>query len=108
MNRRRSIGVILGALALALTGCDHALVEPGGVVRDGEVVRGTGTVMYYNLEGGLHAIRGDDGVTYNPMNLPEAFRGSPVPVRFEGRIRSDMGSIHQVGPVVELTKIERR
>lgn len=108
MNRRRSIGVIVGALTLALTGCDAALVEPGSVVRDGDVVRGTGVVLYYSFEGGFHAIRGDDGVTYDPINLPDSFRHDGVPVRFVARIRNDLLSFHMAGPIVELTEIRRR
>ena len=28
----------------------------------------TGTVRYFDLEGGFWAVRGDDGVTYDPIN----------------------------------------
>ena len=29
-----------------------------------------GTVAYKNIEGGFHAIDGDDGTKYDPINLP--------------------------------------
>jgi hypothetical protein len=40
----------------------------------GTDVRITGTVSHLDLEGGFYAIRGDDGVTYDPTNLPPAFQ----------------------------------
>ena len=45
----------------------------------------TGVVRHFDLEGGFFAIRGDDGVTYDPSNLGEAFRAplrSDVPALF--------------------------
>ena len=30
-------------------------------------IRVNGTVQYFNLEGGFWAVRGDDGVTYDPI-----------------------------------------
>ena len=43
-------------------------------VPDG-AIRINGTVQYLNLEGGFWAIRGDDGVTYDPLNgLAAAFQ----------------------------------
>ena len=97
---------VLLALALALSGC-QILTAPD-VVREGDVVKGTGTVLWYDLEGGFYAIEGDDRETYDPINLPETFKEDGLRVWFEAKIRDDLMSIHMAGPIVEITKITRR
>ncbi|HEX8363261.1 MAG TPA: hypothetical protein VF613_24290 [Longimicrobium sp.] len=80
-------------------------VRVGFVSRQGEEVNGTGMVQWFAIEGGFFAIRGADGKVYDPMNLPPAFARDGLRVRFEGRIRSDVGSFHMVGEIVELRQI---
>jgi hypothetical protein len=80
-------------------------VRVGFVSRQGDQVSGTGAVEWFTIEGGFFAIRGDDGRVYDPMNLPAAFAKDGARVRFEGRIRGDMGSFHMVGEIVELKSI---
>jgi hypothetical protein len=66
----------------------------------------TGTVRFFNVEGGFWAIAGDDSVTYDPMTpLRQSFERDGLRVRFEGRLRPDVGSIHMVGPIVEIVQI---
>jgi hypothetical protein len=67
----------------------------------------TGVVRHFDLEGGFFAIRGDDGVTYDPSNLAEEFRQDGLRVRARVRLRPDMGGIHMVGPIVDIIEIER-
>ena len=94
---------------LPACGGSTAPTSPSGtVVVTAGVARGTGTVQFMNLEGGFFAIRGDDGVTYDPTNLPSAFQRNALRVRFEARIRPDLGGIHMVGPIVEVISIEAR
>ena len=70
-------------------------------------VRVTGVVHFYSLEGGFWAVRGDDGVIYDPMNgLPTAFQRENLRVTMIVNIRSDVGGIHMVGPIVEILQIE--
>jgi hypothetical protein len=105
--KRLLIG-IAGAIALtaiAACGAPKAPTSPSGVVVTGDVIRGTGTVRFMTLEGGFFAIHGDDGIVYDPMNLPAAFRRDGTRVRFEARIRRDLGGIHMVGPIVEVLSI---
>jgi hypothetical protein len=68
----------------------------------------SGVIRYYELEGGFYAILGEDGETYNPINLPEEFRQDGLPVRAKIRPRHDMMGIHQAGPLVEIIEIRRR
>ncbi|HJU88096.1 MAG TPA: hypothetical protein VJ672_01805 [Gemmatimonadaceae bacterium] len=105
---RAFVKVVGVALALALAGCSSGTTSPDGdvIVVDG-TVRGTGVVHFYNLEGGFFAIRGDDNVTYDPMEgMPESFRQDGLRVRFEGKVRDDMASIHMVGRIIELLDID--
>jgi hypothetical protein len=94
------------ALAVAASACSSPL-RPGdrAVVRDGDIVAGTGTIRYFTIEGGFYAIRGDDDVTYDPIDLPLEVRQDGLRIRFRARLRPDMASIHQVGPVVEVLEI---
>jgi hypothetical protein len=72
-------------------------------------IRVNGTVQYFDLEGGFWAVRGDDGVTYDPIGgLAPAYRQSDLRVTIVARVRPDMGGIHMVGPLVEILSIETR
>ncbi len=109
MRRTPLVALLAGMLLLTAAACPPTGTDlPGGVVRDGDVVTGTGTVRWFDLEGGFYAIRGDDGKTYDPMNLPPEFREDGVRVRFRAKIRSDMGSFRMVGPIVEVQEITRQ
>lgn len=101
-------GILAILVAVALSGCGGSTMPTapsGTVVVTGGVARGTGTVQFLNLEGGFFAIRGDDGVTYDPTNLPSGFQRHALRVRFEARIRQDLAGIHMVGPIVDVISI---
>ena len=65
-------------------------------------------VFHFDIEGGFFAIRGSDRQTYDPVNLSPEFQRDSFPVRFAGRIRHDLASIHMVGSIIELTQITLR
>jgi hypothetical protein len=69
--------------------------------------RVTGTARFFNLEGGFWAIRGDDGVTYDPLDgLPAAFRRDGMRISAVFTTRTGLGGIHMVGPIVEIVDIQ--
>src|SRR2546428_755980 len=72
-----------------------------------DVLEVRGTVVYFNLEGGFYAIRGDDRVIYDPIFLPAGFRRDGPRVVARLRIRRDMADTHMVGPIVEVLQIYR-
>ena len=77
-------------------------------VPDG-AIRVEGTVRYFTLEGGFWAVRGDDGVTYDPMNgLSPEYQRENLRVTLVAKVRNDMGGIHMVGPIVEVLSIQPR
>jgi hypothetical protein len=65
-----------------------------------------GTVVKKDLEGGFFAIDGDDGKTYEPLNLPEAFQNNGMRIKATVRVRDDVGSIHMVGEIIEIEDIK--
>jgi hypothetical protein len=68
-----------------------------------------GVILYFNLEGGFWGVRGNDGVTYKPMNgLGSQFLRDNLSVFMVARIRNDLGGIHMVGPIVEVVSIHLR
>ena len=64
-----------------------------------------GIVVYKDLEGGFFAIAGDDGRTYDPVNLPEAFKENGMRVKATVRVKNDVAGIRMVGEVVEIVEI---
>lgn len=103
MRRTPLVALLAGVLLLTAAACPPTGSDvPGRVVRDGDVVRGTGTVEWFSLEGGFFAIRGDDDRAYEPINLPAELREDGL------RVRNDLGSYRMVGPVVEIQEIARQ
>src|SRR5262249_47491923 len=71
-------------------------------------VRVDGTVQFYSFEGGFWAIRGDDGVIYEPVDgLSSAFQRENLRVSAVLRIRHDLTGFHMAGPIVEIVSIVR-
>lgn len=71
-----------------------------------ETVSGVGTVEFLDLEGGCWAIT-TEAERYEPTNLPPEFEEDGLRVRFEAELRGDAASVCQIGPIVELQRIER-
>lgn len=57
------------------------------------------------LEGGFFAIRGDDGVLYDPLDLPDAFRQDGLRVRYTLEVQEGVLSYHMVGTIVKVIDI---
>ncbi len=93
-----TILLTLGIAIVALTGC-----VGGG----GEIVSGTGTVTYVDLEGGFYGIIGDNGEHYDPTYLGQEFQEDGLRVRFEAKIREDIASTHMWGTMIEISSIEK-
>lgn len=99
--------VFVALVTTNLAACLSEPVEPGAVTRNGDQVQGTGTIVHFRFEGGFFAIRGDDGVTYDPLNLAEQYERHGLRVRFTAKLRTDVGSFHLAGPMVEILEIDR-
>ncbi len=100
--RLRAAFVLL-LLITALPACRHPVVPD-----DPNLVAVNGTVRFTTFEGGFWAIRGDDNVTYDPLDgLPAAFQSEGLRVRIEARRQNDMASVHMAGPIVEIISIKK-
>ena len=101
MTRRSLLQSLFSALCASGCGAPTAPSVSGGAIRV------TGTAHFFTLEGGFWAIRGDDGVTYDPKDgLPPAFQREGMRVSAVVKTRSDLGGIHMVGPIVEIIDIK--
>jgi hypothetical protein len=65
-----------------------------------------GTIGFVALEGGFWAIRGDDGVTYDPRAFPPDFRKEGLRVHAVMNRRDDMVGVHMVGPIVDILRLD--
>ena len=84
------------------------VVLPATADSTGSKLRIVGTVHYTEVEGGVYTIRTEDGINYDPTNLPAEFRKDGLAVEAEARKQETMAGIHQVGPIVTLTRIRNR
>lgn len=64
------------------------------------------TIQFVDVEGGFWAIRGDDGVTYDPRAFPPDFRKEGLRVHAVLNQRDDMAGAHMVGPIVDVLHLE--
>ena len=102
MSRRVALGVVVCAFVL-VAGCS----SPTSPSLPSGSTRVVGTVHHFDLEGGFWAIRGDDGVTYDPKDgLPAAFQREGLRISAVVKARNDLGGIHMVGPIVEVLEIK--
>ena len=105
-TRRRPAVRILVIAALI---CSAACASPTAPELPPGAIQVNGTVRYFTLEGGFWAVRGDDGVTYDPMNgLASEFQRDNLRVTLVAKVRNDIGGIHMVGPIVEVLSIQMR
>src|SRR6266508_1696153 len=84
------------------------LAGPSCTMFDSDLVRVNGTVRHFSFEGGFWAVRGDDSTTYDTVGgLPPGFQEDGLRVFLGAKVRSDLGGIHQAGPIVEIITIRR-
>jgi hypothetical protein len=98
MSSVRVIATIAAALSLAACG-GSASMQP--------IKNVTATVSYLTVEGGFFALRGDDGVTYDPTRLDPAFAQNGLRVRARLQVRDDLAGTHMVGPIVDVLEISK-
>ncbi len=75
------------------------------VLEEDELIKGTGTVTYMELEGGFYGIITEDESHYDPINLAEQFRNDGSVVEFVAYPRNDMMSFHMWGQLIEIRTI---
>jgi len=101
-KKRRLMILYIAVSVIVLLGT----ILPFALPRE-DIISGTGTVTFVDLEGGFYGIIADGGIHYDPTNLDRSFEQDNLRVKFEGRIRSDIVNVHQWGTVLVLTRIEK-
>lgn len=104
---------IAGAAALAMMLFACASARSNGWVElstdsTGPTVQIAGAVHRLDVEGGVWVIRDAQGTTYQPANLPEAFRKEGTLVEAVARRSNNLVSIGMAGTLVELLRIRER
>ena len=84
-----------------------AWVELKPALAGAQTLNIAGTVHRLDVEGGVWVIR-DGASTYQPTNLPEAFRREGLPIETVARRATDMVSVGMSGTLVELVRIRQR
>jgi hypothetical protein len=67
----------------------------------------TGKICYVSNEDGLYGIIGDDGIKYQPTNLPRELRKDGLSVKFSAEIRDDIFTSITWGKTIKITAIEK-
>jgi hypothetical protein len=106
------IGMAIAFALFVLTGCgagvaqsDETAASKKALHHLADSVEIQGTVVHKDLEGGFFAIEGDDGRTYDPINLPGSYKREGLRVKATVRHRNDAVGIHMVGDIVEIIDI---
>lgn len=109
---RRRLGTAALVLALGTLGCDAGISplapdpESNRVPKTPSALGTNATIVWVGIEGGFWAIRGDDGVLYDPHpTIAAEFRQDGLRVWFRGTIRKDLACFHMVGPIVSVTEL---
>ena len=89
-------------ILLAAAGCSST--QRSG---EGDIVEGTGTVQYIEVEGGFYGIVADDGRQFDPRDLDESYKEDGLRVHFRLREVEDVVSIRMWGRIVDIISIER-
>lgn len=67
----------------------------------------TGEICYVSTEDGLYGIIGDDGIKYQPTNLPRELRKNGLPVKFTAGISDDIFTSINWGTTIKIKTIEK-
>jgi len=98
-----------GAALIALSTFCAACSSPTAPRVPAGALQVNGTVRYFTLEGGFWVVRGDDGITYDPVNgLAPQYQRENLRVTLVAKVRTDLGGTHMVGPIVEVLSMQTR
>ena len=104
MFRRVSLCAV-PLLCLLLLGCDESDKGLPAPIQEPEVVEGTGTVVFRDVEGGCWAITTDTGSSYEPVGLSDSFKEDGLRVQFTLRTL-DVATTCMVGVPVEVLDLQ--
>lgn len=97
----RPSAAALFLLAPVITSCLVADTDP-------DLLTTAATVRFVEVEGGCWRLDASNGVRYEPVGLPAAFREDGQQVRVTLRFLHDIGSFCMVGRLAEVVAIRNR
>jgi hypothetical protein len=71
-----------------------------------EYIFGTGEIEFYPDDGGFYGIISDDGIHYEPINLPDEFKIDGLRVLFIFKLPNEATTYHLWLKIVELIDIK--
>ncbi len=102
--RTLSVQIIVSFFLLLSLGAPAAWA---GDKQGADILSGTGTINYINLEGGFYGLTADDGQRYLPKDLAREFKVDGLRVRFQVKILTGVITIYMWGTPVEVLSIEK-
>ena len=102
-----TLAVLLAASCSTKPPAEEEAPTPPVESSEKDLVSGVGTILYQDLEGGFYGLVADDGATYDPLNLDEAFKHDSLRVRFQARRRTDVMTTRMWGQPVEILNMAR-
>jgi hypothetical protein len=100
----RALAILI--LGLGLIGCAQSNHAPRSDAKASGLISATGTVRYFDLEGGFYGIVADDSTHYDPVDLPASARRDGLRVRFTASEAAAGMSTHMWGKRIEIKSIE--
>ena len=70
------------------------------------IVSGFGEIAYIDFEGGFYGIITDEGMCYDPINLPLEFQEDGLKISFKAIIMAGYVNFHMWGIMVDIIEIE--
>ena len=70
------------------------------------IVSGIGEIVYIDLEGGFYGIITDEGMCYDPINLPLEFQEDGLRISFKAILMAGYVNFHMWGIIVDIIEIE--
>lgn len=110
MDKKKRLIFIYASLffIFILYSCESPFgLDFGEIIKEGDIIRGTGTVRYIDLEGGFYGIITANNGHWDPINLTSEFKVDGLRVEFKAKIRNDLGSYHMWGTIIELISIKK-
>jgi hypothetical protein len=95
-------------MLVLLVNCNQYVSHKKNIQNNKNIITTEGTIKYIKLEGGFFGIITENGNKYVPINLTRDFQVDEFKVKFEGKLRPDLFSIHMWGKLIEIIKIKEK
>jgi hypothetical protein len=95
-----------GLILLIIGTCFGAVIVSFIYGSNNKYILGTGEIEYYPDDGGFYGVISDNGIHYEPINLPDEFKIDGLRALFIFKLPDDSTSYHLWLRIVELIDIK--